>query len=215
MRILVTGSTGFIGASIVAELQNRGHAVVACVHHADNSRLPAGTRVIEVDYMRDLTADAWLPRLAGIDVVINAVGILRESAQATFAELHHLAPRALFQACEQSAVRRVIQISALGADKDATSRYHRTKRAADNYLRGSNLDWTILQPSVVFGPRGASTLLFLGLASQPLIPLVGRGEQRMQPLHIDDLVSMVLRLIEHRLGLKQTIVAVGYDRPQA
>jgi uncharacterized protein YbjT (DUF2867 family) len=211
MRILITGATGFIGSAMVAALHKHGHAVVACVHHAGDVRLPPGTQTLAVDYMRDLTAEAWLPRLAGVEVVINAVGILRESARATFAELHHLAPRALFQACEQSGVRRVIQISALGADKGAVSRYHHTKRAADNYLRTGALDWTILQPSVVFGRHGASTLLFLGLASQPVIPLVGRGEQRMQPIHIDDLVAMVVKLIERRLALKQTIVAVGAE----
>ena len=211
MRILITGATGFIGSSLLAALHKNGHHVVACVHRTDDVHLPSGTQTLAVDYMRDLTAAAWLPRLAGVDVVINAVGILRESARATFAELHHLAPRALFQACEQGGVRRVIQISALGADKGAVSRYHHSKRAADNYLRAGTLAWTILQPSVVFGPQGASTQLFLGLASQPLIPLVGRGEQRMQPIHIDDLVAMAVRLVEHKLAIRQTIVAVGAE----
>lgn len=208
MRILLTGATGFIGSSIMVALQNNGHEVIACVH-CTKLRLPAGTHAIVVDYMRDLTAAAWLPRLAGVEVVINAVGILREGTQTAFAELHHLAPRALFQACEQSGVGRVIQISALGADAGAVSRYYHTKQAADNDLRASTLAWTIVQPSVVFGPRGASTLLFLRLASLPVIPLVGRGEQRMQPIHIDDLVAMVIKLIEHGRAIKQTVVAVG------
>lgn len=103
----------------------------------------------------------------------------------------------------------MIQISALGADKSAVSRYHRTKRAADEVLRASTLDWTIVQPSVVFGQHGASTRLFLRLASLPVIPLVGQGEQRLQPIHIDDLVALIVNLIEHGLAVKQTIVAVG------
>ena len=78
MRILLTGATGFIGSSIMAALRNNGHDVVACVHRSRKLRLPAGTQTVAVDYMRDLTAAAWLPRLAGVEVVINAVGILRE-----------------------------------------------------------------------------------------------------------------------------------------
>lgn len=208
MRILVTGATGFIGSAIVTALRKNAHDVIACAHRAGRQRWPSGVEMIAVDYMRDLTAEAWLPRLVGVDVVINAVGILRESAQAGFAELHHLAPHALFQACEQCGVNRVIQMSALGADEGA-SQYHRSKRAADDVLRASTLDWTVVQPSVVFGQRGASTRLFLHLASLPVIPLVGRGEQYMQPIHIDDLVAIVVRLIERGLAVKQTIAAVG------
>lgn len=209
MRILITGATGLIGSALVAALHQREHQVVACVHRHHGQRLPVGTETVAVDYTRDLSVETWQPRLAGVDVVINAVGILRESSHAKFSELHHLAPRALFQACEQGAVRRVVQISALGAEANAVSRYHRSKRAADDVLRASKLDWTIVQPSVVFGPHGASTQLFLRLASLPVIPLVGRGEQTLQPIHIGDLAMLVVNLIERGLAIKQTIVAVG------
>ena len=99
MRILVTGATGFIGSAIVTALWKNAHDVVACVHRTGDRYLPPEVETIEVDYMHDLTTEDWSPRLAGVDVVINAVGILRESAQVRFAELHHLAPAALFQAC--------------------------------------------------------------------------------------------------------------------
>lgn len=209
MRILITGATGFIGSALAAAFGERGHRVVACVHRAGAARLPAEVATLPVDYRHDTDPAVWIPRLAGVDVVINAVGILRESAHARFDALHHHAPRALFDACVQSRVRRVIQISALGADAEATSRYHRSKCAADDYLRATALDWTIVQPSVVFGANGASTRLFLALASLPVIPLVGRGMQRLQPIHIDDLVALVVTLAERKLALRQTLAAVG------
>ena len=209
MRILITGATGFIGSALVAALRKNGHQIVACVHRGGESRLPTGVEIEQVDYMRDTDESIWRPRLIGIDVVINAVGILRETRHAQFDALHHLAPRALFNACSSAGVKRVIQISALGADDEATSRYHRSKKAADDALRASTLDWTIVQPSVVFGIDGASTQLFLRMASLPLTPLVASGDQRMQPIHIDDLCAFVMKLIDQPLGIRQTIAAVG------
>lgn len=208
MRVLITGATGFIGSTIVAALRRNAHEVIACVHDTGQRHLPIDVEIVETDFMHDLAADTWLPRLAGVDVVINTVGILRESARANFAELHHLAPAALFRACEQKGVKRVIQISALGAN-EGTSEYHRTKRAADDVLRASLLDWTIVQPSLVFGQRGASTHLFLRLASIPVIPLVGRGDQRVQPIHVDDLAELVVKLVESGRASKRTVEVVG------
>lgn len=202
MRILITGATGFIGSALALSLARRGHEVLRCYHH----QVQEG---ISVDYMRDVSAADWLPRVQGVDAVINAVGILRETAQARFESLHHRAPAALFHACHIAGVKRVIQISALGADANASSAYHLSKKAADDALRASSLDWSILQPSLVFGNGGASTALFLQLASLPVIPLIGRGDQRLQPIHIDDLSALVVTLIEESKGLHQTIQIVG------
>ena len=204
MRILITGATGFIGSALAAALAHRGHTIVKGVHR--------GTReenILAVDYTHDLNATDWLPRLQGVDAVINAVGILRESKQASFDALHHRAPAALFQACATAGVKRVIQISALGADENARSSYHLSKKKSDDILRQLNLNWTILQPSIVFGMGGASTRLFLGQASMPVTPLVGHGEQTLQPIHIDDLTELVIRLLENESGIRQTIHAVG------
>jgi hypothetical protein len=89
---------------------------------------------IAVDYARDIDPDAWRGRLTGVDAVINTVGILREGRGRRFDANHHQVPRALFAACREAGVRRVIQVSALGADAGAASRFHRSKRAADDFL---------------------------------------------------------------------------------
>lgn len=204
MRILISGATGFIGSALATALARRGHSVVACTHQR---RL--GGSAINVDYMRDVEETDWLPRLRGIDAVINAVGILRETRTAKFEALHHRAPAALFRACQTAGVGRVIQISALGADAAATSAYHLSKKAADDALRSLDLNWTILQPSVVFGHGGASTAMFLQLASLPVMPLIGQGDQLLQPAHIDDLTALVTRLLEEPLAFRKTVPVVG------
>lgn len=153
-------------------------------------------RPLRADLGRDLRPEDWRERLAGVDAVVNAVGILRERGAQRFATLHVAGPRALFEACAAAGVRRVVQISALGADEAARSAYHQSKKAADDFLLGLPLSAVVVQPSLVYGPGGASARLFTRLASLPLIPLLGRGEQPLQPVHVDDAVRAIVALIE-------------------
>lgn len=213
MRILLTGATGFLGRHLLQALLERGHHVVCAVRrpppHAGES---ASVSYVAADFTRDLEPDIWLPRVRSIDVVINAVGILQERGQQTFEALHTRAPQALFKACERAGVPRVIQISALGADQDATSRYHLSKKAADDLLAKLPMRWAIVQPSLVFGADGTSARLFTMLASLPVVPVLGTGEQAVQPVHIDDVIATVLALIEPDSPARVRIPIVG---PQA
>lgn len=188
MRILVCGGTGFIGRHIVDSLKQAGHEPV------QRSRRTAPP----LDFSKALTAEAWLPHLAGIDAVINAVGVLRDSAGRPLQAMHADAPIALFDACAAAGVRRVVQISALGIAHSAT-RYASTKRAADEHLLAlteqGRLNGCVLRPSVVFGAGGASSQLFLALARLPAL-LLPRAvlQARVQPVAVRDLADAVARM---------------------
>ncbi|HFD33377.1 MAG TPA: SDR family NAD(P)-dependent oxidoreductase, partial [Gammaproteobacteria bacterium] len=152
MKILITGATGFIGSHITDELLEKNHDVTVCGRNelSAKNRWPKAN-FISVDFVKDNNVSSWLERLEGIDVVINAVGIIRESGQQTFHSLHTETPVALFKACEEKGVKRVIQVSALGADKNAFVPYQISKKLADDALRKLSLDWFILRPSLVYG----------------------------------------------------------------
>lgn len=203
MVILITGATGFIGRRLVAALRDNGHRVIAASRHA-------GTRPDEIsaDFTRDLDQAKWIPRLAGVDVVVNAVGIIRERGQQTFENIHTRAPRALFAACVTAGVKRVIQVSALGAERGRTG-YFMSKHAADEYLAALPLSWTIVQPSLIFGAGGASASLFALLASLPVIPLPGGGHQRIQPIHIDDAIRAIREIIENAAMTRRRVALAG------
>lgn len=209
-HVLLTGASGFIGTHLARTLLAAGHEVVACVRDPERASqcMPRAT-VIAADFSRDHDISAWLPRLHRIDCVINAVGIIRETPRQKFESLHTRAPQALFAACAQAGVARIIQISALGADAQAESQYHLSKKAADDFLRTLDVNWVIVQPSLAYGPGGASARLFNTLAAAPVIALIGHGDQRVQPIHIDDLSELIVRLVPDETVRHETIAAVG------
>jgi hypothetical protein len=136
------------------------------------------------------------------DIVRAGWSVLRRSAPR--------APIALFDACAQAGVRKVVQISALGADTDATrTPYMDTKRTADAWLMSSPLDWAVLSPSLVVGMDGDSSRFFRSMASLPALGLPGRGEQLLQPVHIDDLCEAVVRLLASGSPMRCVLDIVG------
>lgn len=194
MRILLVGASGFIGRHLADRLRH-GHQLLWAARTPPPADHGAVTH-LPVDLARDTAAADWLPRLDGVDAVVNAAGLLREHGAQSFDVIHTRAPIALFDACVARGVRRVVQVSALGADEQARSAYHRSKKAADDHLRGLPLSFVIVQPSLVFGADGASATLFCQLAALPMLPLPGHGQQQVQPVHIDDLVALLCALVE-------------------
>lgn len=151
-----------------------------------------------------------MPLLEGVDAVINTVGIFRERQAGDFAAVHVRAPQALFSAARRQGVACVIQFSALGSDAGAASGFHLSKRAADDALRStSDMPAAIVQPSLVYGPGGASAALFDRLAVLPALPLAGGGRQDVQPVHLDDVVAGVLALLRSPPQAPVTIAFCG------
>lgn len=212
MRVLLLGATGFLGRHIGAHLLERNFEVVAGVRDVASvlRRFP-GLETIHLDLNTLLTPADWLPHLRGLDAVVNCAGILQSSPGQSAAAIHAAAPMALFEACVLAKVARVIQISAVSADAAAGTEYARTKRAADDYLRGLDLGWTVLRPSLVYaqGSFGGTSAL-RGLAGLPFITLIpGDGGQEFQPIHAQDVAETVARCLENAELARCTLDPVG------
>jgi nucleoside-diphosphate-sugar epimerase len=204
--VLVLGATGFLGRHCVDALARAGFRVIC------GSRHPPGARAchahVPVDFELDVSEPSWAPKLDGVDAVVNAVGIAAERQDGSFDTIHHAAPRALFGACATRGVQ-VVQVSALGADAQARSRFHLSKRAADDYLLAVHGNAVVVQPSLVFGPGGTSATLFSALASLPLVPLPGDGRQQVQPVHVDDVAAAIVAIVRDPPRGDRRIALVG------
>jgi uncharacterized protein YbjT (DUF2867 family) len=188
--VLLVGARGFIGRHLWAAMNEAGHVVVPTTRSPAG---PAAQRSVTADFTTDVTPAEWAPRLAGVDVVVNAAGVFSHAESP--AKVHSAGPRALFAAAAEAGVKRIVQISALGADR-GTTEYFATKNDADRFLGTLPIESIVVQPSLVFAPDGRSARLFLLLATLPVLVLPRAATQLVQPVHADDLAAAVLRLIE-------------------
>lgn len=215
MNILVCGANGFLGRAVVAALEAAGHTVLRGV------RLPAkGAQRVPMDFIRDTAVSTWLPRLEGVQAVVNAVGVLRDGPRTPMQAIHSKTPMALFSACARQGVRRVIHLSALGIANNL-SLYATTKRAAEAHLQTLTqqgaLQGVALQPSIVFGPGGAGSELFTALARWPMLLLPRQAfSARVQPVWVEELAEVIAMLAGPTCGVCGTLPCVGpEDTPLA
>lgn len=192
MVVLLTGATGFIGGHVLRALLDAGHDVRA-VARRPGPAIPGVVWAVG-DFSRQHAPEDWAAVVAGVDAVVNAVGIIREVPGQTFEALHTRAPVALFRAARAAGVRRLVQVSALGCDDRAPEPYFRTKRVADRVVE--ELGGVVLRPSFVWGPGDLSMRFFRQLAALPVVPVVGDGAYRVQPVHVGDVARAVVRAVE-------------------
>ncbi len=210
MNILLTGASGFIGHHVLHVLEAQGHHVVACCRRPEKLFLKSkNSQVLTLNYNEMTHLSDWLPHLQQIDGVINCVGIIAETSHQSFQTLHSQVPIALFKAAEQQSVKKIIQISALGANESATSAYHLSKKSADDTLQTLALDWYILQPSMVYGDGAQSMALFQALATLPVHALIDGGEQMIQPIHVSDVVATVVQCLKPDAPTRMNLPLVG------
>jgi uncharacterized protein YbjT (DUF2867 family) len=199
MRVLVCGSTGCIGGAVTRALLARGHQVLG----------GGRSRGLHINFMTPVTPRVWAEHLRDwqVDAVVNCVGILRQDQARSFERVHAQGPVELFQGAALAGVRRVVQVSALGAD-DGTSAYLKSKRQADDTLLALPLRGTVLRPSLVYGPGSSSANLLATLAALPVIALPGGGVQRLQPMHVFEVAEIVARCLE-RADAKPGVFEIG------
>jgi uncharacterized protein YbjT (DUF2867 family) len=213
VRVLLLGAGGFIGRELLAALAARGHRVTAALRRRAAAPPLGAASVVTIDLNAATEPESWTDFLGDCDAVVNCAGVLQGAGSQSIEAIHAAAPIALFRACESSGVRRVVQVSAISAERAAGTAYALTKLAADDFLRATSLEWTVLRPSLVYA-RGAygGTALLRALAALPFaIPVPGDGKQAFQPIHVDDLAQVVAQALETDTLVRATLDPVGPD----
>jgi NADH dehydrogenase len=206
MKVFLTGGTGFVGSEVLRQLVAAGHGVRALVRPGSEGKLPMHDNV-EVHY-GDATEPATLDgAMVDCDAVIHLVGIIREfpAKGITFERLHVEATGNLLTAAREQGVSHYLHMSSNGTGPGGTTGYHRTKWQAEGVVRASGLDWTIFRPSLIFG-KGSEFVTMLAdlIRKTPVVPVIGDGKYRMQPVAVEQVAESFVRALTLPETVRQT-----------
>lgn len=208
LRVLVLGGSGFVGRHVCEQLVRAGHHVTVPTRRASRAACVQTLPGLTVLETRSLD-EATLTRLmAGHDAVVNLIAVLHGD-EARFEQVHVQLPERIAAAMHRAGVRRLVHVSALGADPQGPSMYQRSKARGEAVLHNSGLDLTVLRPSVIFGAEDKFLNLFADLQQiTPCVPLAGSGT-RFQPVWVADVAAAIVRCLQDRQTLGQTYEACG------
>ncbi len=197
--VLLVGGTGYVGDAMRHHLRDAGHQVTLLVRPSSSPERyeQEGFATVQGD-VTDPDSLARALNRTRPDAVINLVAVIKENGDATFERMNFQGTVHVVDSMRQTGSKRLLQMSALGAGNLPDFPYHYTKWKAENYVKESGLNWTIFRPSIVFGP-GQHTQFVSQLADvvkkAPVIPVVGDGKSRFQPVHLDDVAAAYERAL--------------------
>ncbi|GAU81390.1 complex I NDUFA9 subunit family protein [Bosea sp. BIWAKO-01] len=198
--ITVFGGSGFIGRHVVRALVKRGYRVRVAVRRPDLAGFlqPLGTVGQIMSVQANLRyPDSVAAAVRGADAVINLVGILQEGGRQSFSAVQANGARAIAQACAAHGITRLVQVSAIGAARESRSAYDRSKAEGEAAVLSLVPSAIVLRPSIVFGPEDSFFNRFASLARMlPVLPLIGGGETKFQPVFVGDVAEAAARAID-------------------
>lgn len=207
-KVLLLGGTGFVGQLMANKLTKVGYDVIVPTRkmaYSKNLWVLPKVQCVEANIHDEQVLDQLMSRLSADDVVINLIGILHDSSGKPygkkFAQNHVQLPKSIIKTMKQHGVKRLLHMSALGADSNGPSMYLRSKGDGEKLVKTSNLDWTIFRPSVIFGANDNFINLFGKLQRYlPIMPL-GGAYAKFQPVSVHDVVAAFVQSI----GLPKTV----------
>ena len=198
MKVFLTGGTGFVGSEVLRQLVSAGHSVRALVREGSEDKLTV-TDGVEIHPGDISDAASLVGGPEGCDAVIHLIGIIREfpGRGVTFKKMHVVGTENVLEAAEEQGVSRYLHMSSNGTRENSNTGYHRTKWQAEEFVRKSTLEWTIFRPSLIFA-QGSEFVHMLSevIRRLPIVPVIGDGQYRMQPVALKEVASSFVKALE-------------------
>ena len=185
MIVALTGGTGFLGGHVLDRLVAGGHQVRALARKPQSARDGVTWLAGDLDNLGDLCA--------GADAALHVAGVVNADAL-TFDRGNRQGTETMLAAAQAAGVRRFVHVSSLSAREPQLSNYGASKRAAEDAVVASSLDWSVVRPPAIYGPGDTDNLELFRFAKRGIMPLPPRG--RLSAIHADDLARLILVMAE-------------------
>jgi NADH dehydrogenase len=207
--VLVTGANGFVGRHVVTRLVGAGEEVRAMVRNPPSYRAPDGVDVVRGDVTKPGTMS---PVVDGVEKVIHCVAITgdkKEPYKGAYDDAHRAGTENVVGAAKEAGVRRIVVMSGLGTKPAPNGTYMATRWDMEEAVRNSGIPFVIIQPSVQFGDGAEFIGALARLARRsPVMPLLGGGRLRFQPIWVEDVVTCVVKALNDD-ALSGRAIAIG------
>ncbi|HEX9132018.1 MAG TPA: NAD(P)H-binding protein [Ktedonobacteraceae bacterium] len=211
--ILITGATGYIGHHLVARLVAQGERPRCLVREMNRAKRIFPADKVELVQGVTTSPDSLDAAVQGIDTIVHAAFLTADRKQSTGNEYEKTNVQGtanLIKAAKKAGVKRIIEISGLGTRPDKPGSYMQGRYLAEKMLKESGLGWTIIQPSVLFGKNAP---FIKGLAdlirTSPVVPLIGGGKIMFQPIYVEDVVTVVIKVLEDPQSTTNKTYTIG------
>ena len=211
--ILITGATGYIGRHLVARLVAQGERPRCLVRDISRAKRILPADKVELVEGATTSPDSLGAAVQGVDTIVHAAFLTADRKQSTgneYEKTNVQGTASLIKVAKKAGVKRIIEIGGLGTKPDKPGSYMQGRYLAEKMLKESGLDWTIIQPSVLFGKNAPFIKGLVDLIrTSPVVPLIGGGKTMFQPIYVEDVVTVLIKVLEDPTGTTNRTYTIG------
>lgn len=211
IKVFVTGASGYLGSNLVKKLTQKGYSVKVLVRNVNKVEgLKSKNVKIIIGDITDI--NSYEKELKGIDVIYHLAAIIGNNNKELNFLVHVESVKKLIEAAKKNNVKRIIYVSTISASYQKRSHYAESKLQAEKLFYNSGIPITIIRPNLIIGRKSPQLEKISAMVKLPVIPVVGSGKKIIQPINVEQLSEVLIKVLENENFINHTISISGSER---